>query len=254
MFATLQRQLIYYPEVAPEDTLLRVAAANGLRDWRTQVATSSAGTRRPPATPPGAWWCSTAMPATLFIGNTSPPGSSPWAAIGRFTFLSIPATAPGRAHPLKRVSRPPLPTRSRPCSRKIHAPLFLVGESLGSGVATYLASTLPAQVAGLLLVTPFTSLTDVAAGHYPFLPVRALLRERYDSLVALEDYRGPVAFLIAGSDEIVPAALGRKLHDSYRGPKWLREQAGAGHNTLDFDPAAGWWREVAEFLAMAESG
>ena len=76
-----------------------------------------------------------------------------------------------------------------------------------------------------------------------------MLSERYDSQEALTRYEGPVAFLIAGNDEIVPAALGRKLYDGYQGPKWLREQAGAGHNTLDFDPRAQWWRELEEFWA-----
>jgi hypothetical protein len=60
-------------------------------------------------------------------------------------------------------------------------------------------------------------------------------------------YDGPVAFLVAGNDEIVPATLARRLYESYRGPKWLFEQPDAGHNTLDFDPSAPWWQEVTEF-------
>ena len=54
----------------------------------------------------------------------------------------------------------------------------------------YLALAFPNQVAGLLLVEPSTSLTDVAALHYPFLPVITLLRERYDSQQALSSYWG----------------------------------------------------------------
>jgi len=77
-------------------------------------------------------------------------------------------------------------------------PLFITGESLGSGIATHLAAAFPDQVAGLLLVTPFSSLTDVAAHHFPYLPVRSLLSERYDSVEALSHYGGPVAFLLAG--------------------------------------------------------
>ncbi|MEM6775350.1 MAG: alpha/beta hydrolase, partial [Pseudomonadota bacterium] len=123
-------------------------------------------------------------------------------------------------------------------------PLFLVGESLGSGVASYLAGHFARQVGGVLLVTPFTSLTDVAKQHYGFLPVDTLLSERYDSVAALGDFDGPVAFLIAGNDEVVPAELGRSLHAGFGGPKWLQEQPGAGHNTLNYDPAADWWREV----------
>ncbi len=126
-------------------------------------------------------------------------------------------------------------------------PLYLVGESLGSGVATHLAREFGQQIAGVLLVTPFTSLTDVASKHYGFLPVRTLLSERYDSLDALKAYSGPVAFLMAGSDEIVPAALGRTLYESYDGPKWLREEPGAGHNSLSLGPSEPWWGEVVAF-------
>jgi pimeloyl-ACP methyl ester carboxylesterase len=127
-------------------------------------------------------------------------------------------------------------------------PVYLVGESLGSGVAAYLAAEYSAQVAGLLLVTPFTSLVDVAAHHYPVLPVRLFLRERYDNREALARYGGPVAFLLAGRDEIVPTRLGRELYDRYRGPKWLRVDENAGHNSLDFRPGASWWRELSSFL------
>ena len=103
-------------------------------------------------------------------------------------------------------------------------------------------------MAGLLLVTPFTSLADVAAHHYPLLPVRALLSENYDSVEALSHYRGPVAFLLAGRDEIVTTELGRELYERYSGPKWLRVEERAGHNTLPYHPGAGWWGEVSRFL------
>jgi pimeloyl-ACP methyl ester carboxylesterase len=127
-------------------------------------------------------------------------------------------------------------------------PVFIIGESLGSGVASFLASTLPNKVAGLLLITPFSSLTDVAAYHYPFLPVRTLLCERYDSREALSHYNGPVAFLLAGRDEVVTSELGQQLYESYSGPKWLHVEAHAGHNNLPYDPAAPWWGEVSTFL------
>src|SRR5690606_26402997 len=100
-------------------------------------------------------------------------------------------------------------------------PVFLLGESLGSGVACSLAAEFPERVAGLVLVTPFTSLPDVAAHHYSFFPVRWLLRDRYENAEALQGYGGPLAVLLAGRDEIIPAALGRKLHDGYDGPKQL---------------------------------
>ncbi len=127
-------------------------------------------------------------------------------------------------------------------------PVFLAGESLGSGIATHLAGRRPDDVAGLFLITPFTNLADVGAHHVGRLPVALILRDRYDNVAALRDYRGPVAFLLAGRDEVVPTLLGRELHDKYAGPKHLWIQEDAGHNTLDHDPANPWWDEVSDFL------
>ncbi len=83
-------------------------------------------------------------------------------------------------------------------------PVSVIGRSLGSGVASHLASQRP--IAKLALVTPFDSLADVGAAHYPWLPVRWLLRERYDSVAALRDYSGPVLVIRAGRDAVVPPA------------------------------------------------
>ena len=126
--------------------------------------------------------------------------------------------------------------------------VFLIGESLGSGVACYLAGKYAEEIAGLLLITPFTSLVDVGRHHYPILPVRLLLRERYDSSESLRHYRGPVAFLLAGRDEVIPTPLGRRLYEEYEGPKELFVHEDGTHNTLTYEPGAVWWREVTEFL------
>lgn len=82
--------------------------------------------------------------------------------------------------------------------------ISVVGRSLGSGVAAHLAAQRP--VDRLALVTPFDSLGAVAAGHYPWLPVRLLLRERYDSVAHLRGYGDPLLVLRAGRDEVVPPA------------------------------------------------
>lgn len=251
MFTSLQRQLIYYPQVEPEEVLLQVAASLGLRDWRDENG-RLIGWR---SSDPGGG----ARRVVVFHGNAGYALHRDYYVAG---FLAQPQNwevylfeYPGYG------ARPGEPSESGIKAAAVEAvelllshgagPLYLVGESLGSGVASYLSSRYPEQVSGLLLVTPFTSLVDVAAHHYSFLPVRALLGERYDSGKALRHYRRPVAFLVAGSDEIVPPTLGQRLYDSYRGPKWLHVEPGAGHNTLPFYPAAGWWREVTQFLTAS---
>jgi pimeloyl-ACP methyl ester carboxylesterase len=124
-------------------------------------------------------------------------------------------------------------------------PVYLLGESLGSGVACALAKKAPDRVAGLFLVTPFARMSDVAAHHFRFLPVRLLLRDRWDNAGALRGFHGPVAMLIAGQDEVVTAAQGRLLFD---GAKRLWVDPNAGHNSVDFSAGAHWWKEVSDFL------
>jgi pimeloyl-ACP methyl ester carboxylesterase len=133
-------------------------------------------------------------------------------------------------------------------ARADERPVFLLGESLGSGPACALASREPARIRGLLLWTPFASLTGVAAHHFPFLPVRLILRDRWENTIALERYHGPVGVRLAELDEVVTTAQGKKLYDAYAGPKRLWIAAGAGHNTMDLDPAGTWWREATAFV------
>jgi hypothetical protein len=102
-------------------------------------------------------------------------------------------------------------------------------------------------VAGLLLLTPLKSVADVARRHYPWAPA-FLLRDRFDSAAALARYRGPVAFLVAGSDEVVFADPGRALFAAYGGPKRLWVQEGRGHNEVRYDRRDPMWREIVEGL------
>jgi pimeloyl-ACP methyl ester carboxylesterase len=127
-------------------------------------------------------------------------------------------------------------------------PIYLLGESLGSGLASALAGGAPQDVAGIGFVTPYARLADVAANRFFFMPVRLMLRDDWDNVAALRDYRGRIAVLIAGDDEIVTAPQGQLLFDSYAGPKRVWTQAGATHNTIDFSPNALWWREMSDFL------
>ena len=87
--------------------------------------------------------------------------------------------------------------------------VVLWGRSIGGAVSVQLAVDLGAR--GVILERTFTSLPDVAARHYPFLPVRTLMRNRYDSLSRITKYRGPLLQSHGTADEIVPFALGEKL-------------------------------------------
>jgi len=105
-----------------------------------------------------------------------------------------------------------------------------IGFSIGSGVAAVLAAEGP--VDGLILVTPFDSLGEVAADHYPWLPVRRLLRHR---LEPAEDLRGtnvPVAILAGADDRLIPAQRTDALRRAVPRLVFDRTIEGAGHNDI----------------------
>ncbi len=108
--------------------------------------------------------------------------------------------------------------------------LILMGESLGGAVAVDLAAEKGAR--GLILESTFTSLADVGAYHYPWLPVRVFLRTRLDSLGKIKNYRGPLFQSHGDADTIVPFKFGRALFDAANEPKQWITAAGADHNDL----------------------
>jgi pimeloyl-ACP methyl ester carboxylesterase len=85
-----------------------------------------------------------------------------------------------------------------------------LGESIGTGVAAALAAERPPP-AGLVLRSPFPSLADVARVHYPFVPAGTLLRDRFETLDALDGHDGPTLVVAGSDDSIVPADASREV-------------------------------------------
>jgi fermentation-respiration switch protein FrsA (DUF1100 family) len=106
--------------------------------------------------------------------------------------------------------------------------IVLVGESLGTGVAVDLAASDGAR--GLILISAFISLLDSAASHYPWLPVRLLMRNRLDSLAKVGRYHGPLLAVHGDADRIVPYELGHRLFNAANERKRLIVVHGSDHN------------------------
>ena len=132
-----------------------------------------------------------------------------------------------------------------------HMPIHLVSESLGAGVAAHLAKVHGERVSGLMMFAPYNNLASVGQRQMSFLPVRLLLRDRFNPAEWLKEYRGPVSVLLASADEVIPSDLGRKLHDGYAGPKRLQVIEGAHHNDIA-EQSPAWWKDVFSFWEQNE--
>ena len=125
--------------------------------------------------------------------------------------------------------------------------VFYLGESLGGAVAVDLALACPP--AGLVLLSAFTSLRELARVHYPFVPA-SLIPDAYPTVRRIHDLRAPLLVLHGDRDDIVPLSQGRALFEAAPGPKSMHVFPGAGHN--DLLQLAG--TEFARLIALWASG
>lgn len=131
-------------------------------------------------------------------------------------------------------------------------PLLVIGESLGAAVAAAASVRMAGATSGLLLITPWDKLEHVAAHHYPWLPVRWLLRDRYDTVEALRHATVPLVIVVAENDEIVPAPLGRTLHAAVGATNPLVVVREAAHNDWLGRVDHRWWQAtLAPLLSRA---
>jgi len=122
--------------------------------------------------------------------------------------------------------------------------IVVMGRSLGSGVATYLASQRP--VAAVVLVTPFDSIAAIARAQYPFVLVDLLLKHPFDSLSRAPAIDAPMLALIAGRDSIIPPRHAEALVKAWRGPVTPIVLERTDHNDISSHPR--YWPSVREFL------
>jgi len=125
------------------------------------------------------------------------------------------------------------------------------GRSLGAAVAVELATSQPPL--GMVLVSPFASVGDMARLTTPFFPVRCpvqwLVGNRYDSLARIGRVDRPLLILHGDQDQTVPVSQGKKLFEAANSPKQFRLLAGAGHNDTYSTGGAEYWDALTEFMA-----
>jgi len=245
-----QQSMIYFPSRETEQKLDQECARVGLEPWFDEDNLRIGYASRAPDHDPRP-----RVSVLICHGNAG-------YAVHRAVWLSpIRAAMPDNAVSVYILEYPGYGARDRSPSQKANiaaaekalttlpgnAPIVGFGESIGTGVVTALAAKQPSHLAGLVLVTPFDSLAAVAQHHYPLLPVSWLMRDKYPSKKWLRDYRGPVAFIVAGRDQVTPPERARALYESYAGPKLMLTAPDADHNDVLTDLPLDEWRRAFAF-------
>lgn len=122
--------------------------------------------------------------------------------------------------------------------------IVIVGQSLGTGVATWLASE--KEAAGLILEAAYTGMDDMAQRQFPFLPARYLVKDAYPSMKRIGAIDMPLVWIHGTQDEIIPFAMGRRLFDAAQEPKTAFPIKQGRHNDLWSRGIDGLIRDQAE--------
>lgn len=242
----LQRSLLYFPDKGtPDESYL---ASIGLKFWPTQSEFKGFTSTNPAAGIRGI--------LIVFHGNAG----SAWhrdyyvKALEPSGFKVILAEYPGYGGRSGKMNEQSFVDDAKGIITKIHTdykvPVYLVGESMGCGIAAAAAADANMPVAGMVLITPWDSLPSLAQTHYWYLPSRLLVRDCYDSIKNLNSFNRPIAVVMADHDNVIPNRHTLKLYESIGGPKMLWRFKNAGHNTWPTDPKNPWWKEVMAFVVQ----
>jgi len=126
--------------------------------------------------------------------------------------------------------------------------IAVMGRSLGSGVAVYLATRRP--VAGVVLVSPYDSIESVARGVYPYLPIGLMLKHRFDSLSRAPQVKAPLLCLVASEDRVIPRPHSERLYAAWNGKKQWLEIPHSAHDDIAGEPD--YWGAIADFLKRVQ--
>lgn len=244
-----QDSQLYFPDTPPLATVLDDAQRDGLLPWPS--AADYRGLRREPAGPARAT-------LVLFHGNAGHAGHrAPYAELDRLGLRVIlaeyPAYGPRPGKLGEKTMVADAVTTLARVRQQFPGPLLLAGESLGAGVAAAAFAQSPDGISGVLMITPWDRLKNVAGHHFPWFPVGLLLRDQYDSVANLAAAKVPLAVVIAAQDTIVPPPFGHALYEMLPQPKKLWRVLGAEHNDWMDRVDASWWREVVDYLLASQT-
>jgi uncharacterized protein len=128
------------------------------------------------------------------------------------------------------------------------SPIFLLGESLGAGVASALAAERPGTIDGIVLITPWDTLPNLAQRKFWFIPARFMVKSKFNNVANLAAYEGPKAVVLAVEDRIIPRKHTLRLYETLGESKRLWQFEGVGHNTWLSAADEPWWAELIGYL------
>jgi pimeloyl-ACP methyl ester carboxylesterase len=128
-------------------------------------------------------------------------------------------------------------------------PVYVWGESLGSGVAAAVCADPTLPVHGLVLLTPWDNIANVGLSIYPWIPVRQLMTDKYDSIANLEHFPHPICVIRSENDEVIPPPLTLNLYAHLPEPKKMILQKNSHHNDWPSSPELAWWDDALNFIA-----
>jgi len=241
-----QRKLIYFPETYSPDKQTKIISSFNLKPWPVPKNYRGFISQNTPTQSKGT--------VLIFHGNAGSARSRLYyiAALERLGYRVVLAEYPGygarTGSPSESIFIKDGVRTARLTQQKFNGPLFLWGESIGAGVVSGIVKTGKVKVKGIILMTPFDSLTNVAQKHYWFFLAKWLIRDKFDNMANLKNYTGHTAVILAEQDTIIPKQNTLNLFNSIDGNKKLWKFPNAGHNSVPIHPDLLWWGEVMKFI------
>lgn len=130
--------------------------------------------------------------------------------------------------------------------REAHNEVSIIGRSLGSAVATYVASQ--KDVSKLVLVTPFDSAQSIAQSQFPIYPISVLLRDKHDSYSRAGDIRAETLVIAAEKDRVIGMRHTKRLLEGFSFDVSFHVIKGVGHNNLSSNPR--YYLVLRDFLSL----
>jgi hypothetical protein len=127
--------------------------------------------------------------------------------------------------------------------------IFLIGRSLGSGVACYAAAN--KEIQGAILITPYDSIENIARFNYPWLPVSLFLKHRFNSIHYLGRIACPLLVIHGGRDKVVPTERTENFINHIAGEKEIVFIEQADHGSIDMYPE--YWTAILRFINRQEN-